>query len=125
LLSASDCLRSILTFVDDSHLAGYHNLYFTAELARATNDSSFDRWLSQDSRLFSSIMVGSQLTEAAADEVRRHAANPRMLQVMLVDNPFNRGFGHPIFHPIYAAAQETGRPVAIHGGAGGRADNTR
>src|SRR5437763_1876242 len=48
--------------------------------------------------------------------------NPRMVQAMLVDNPFNRGFGHPVFHPIYAAAEETGRPVAIHGGAGGWAN---
>src|SRR5438105_15786058 len=64
-------------------------------------------------------MVGSQLPDVAAEEIRRHAANPRMVQAMLVDNPFNRGFGHPVFHPIYAAAEETGRPVAIHGGAGG------
>ena len=122
LLAASDVRRAILTFGDDSHLAGHHNPYFAAELARATNDWSVDRWLSQDPRLFSSIMVGSQLPEVAAEEVRRHAANPRMVQVMLVDNPFNRGFGHPVFHPIYAAAEETGRPVAIHGGAGGWAN---
>src|SRR5439155_26445933 len=29
---------------------------------------------------------------------------------------------HPVFHPIYGAAEETGRPVAIHGGAGGWAN---
>jgi predicted TIM-barrel fold metal-dependent hydrolase len=67
-------------------------------------------------------MVGSQLPDLAATEIRRHAANPRMVQVMLVDNPFGYGFGHPIFHPIYAAAEETNRPVAIHGGAGGWAN---
>src|SRR5207237_582908 len=99
--------------------------YVTGRRRRATKGWGVERWPSQESRLFSSIMVGSQLPEVAADEVRRHAANPRMVQVMLVDNPFNRGFGHPIFHPIHAAAEETGRPVAIHGGAGGRADNTR
>ena len=122
LLAASDVRRAILTFGDDSHLAGHHNPYFAAELARAANDWSVDRWLSQDPRLFSSIMVGSQLPDVAAEEIRRHAANPRMVQAMLVDNPFNRGFGHPVFHPIYAAAEETGRPVAIHGGAGGWAN---
>ena len=118
-MDATDLRRAILTLGDDSHVAGHHNPYFATELARACNDWSVDRWLSQDPRLFSSIMVGSQLPEVAAEEVRRHAANPRMVQVMLVDNPFNRGFGHPVFHPIYAAAEGTGRPVAIHGGAGG------
>ncbi len=122
LLAASDVRRVILTFGDDSHVAGHHNPYFASELARAMNDWSVERWLSKDRRLLSSIMVGSQLPDVAAAEVRRHAENPGMVQVMLVDNPFNRGFGHPVFHPIYAAAEETGRPVAIHGGAGGWAN---
>ena len=122
LLDATDLRRAVLTFGDDSHVAGHHNPYFAAELARAMNDWSIDRWLSKDPRLLSSIMVGSQLPDVAAMEIRRHAANPRMVQVMLVDNPFNYGFGHPIFHPIYAAAEETLRPVAIHGGAGGWAN---
>jgi predicted TIM-barrel fold metal-dependent hydrolase len=91
-------------------------------LARACNEWSIERWLSRDPRLLSSIMVGSQLPDLAAAEVRRHAGNPRMVQVMLVDNPFGYGFGHPVFHPIYAAAEETGKPVAIHGGAGGWAN---
>ena len=65
------------------------------------NDWSAERWLTRDARLYSSIMVGSQLPDVAAAEVRRHAQNARMVQVMLVDNPFNRGFGHPVFHPIY------------------------
>src|SRR2546429_3513759 len=125
LLAGSDVRRVILTFGDDSHVAGHHNPYFAAELARAMNDWSIERWLSKDGRLSSSIMVGSQLPDVAAAEVRRHADRPGMVQVMLVDNPFNRGFGHPVFHPIYAAAEETGRPVAIHGGAGGWAHPPR
>jgi uncharacterized protein len=122
VLGRADVRRIVLTFGDDSHVAGHHNPYFAAELARALNDWTVERWLSMDPRIASSILVASQLPEVAADEIHRHAANPRMVQVMLVDNPFNYGFGHPIFHPIYKAAQETGRPVAIHGGAGGWAN---
>jgi len=122
LLDVSDVRRAILTFGDDSHLAGHHNPYFANELARAANDWSIDRWLTRDPRLMSSILVGTQMPEVAAAEIRRHAANPRMVQVMLVDNPFGYGFGHPVFHPMYAAAEETGKPVAIHGGAGGWAN---
>lgn len=122
LLDRADVRRVILTFGDDSHVAGHHNPYFATELARALNDWSVERWLSLDPRLASSILVASQLPDLAAAEIRRHASNPRMVQVMLVDNPFNYPFGHPVFHPIYEAAEETGRPIAIHGGAGGWAN---
>ncbi len=122
LLDRGDLRRAILTFGDDSHVAGHHNPYFAVALARALNDWSAERWVSADRRLASSILVASQLPDEAAAEIRRHAANPRMVQVMLVDNPFNYPFGHPVFHPIYQAAEETGRPVAIHGGAGGWAN---
>lgn len=122
LLDRADVRRAILTFGDDSHVGGHHNPYFATELARALNDWSVDRWLSADSRLASSILVASQLPDQAAAEIRRHANNPRMVQVMLVDNPYNYPFGHPVFHPIYQAAEETGRPIAIHGGAGGWAN---
>jgi uncharacterized protein len=122
LLDRCDLRRAILTFGDDSHVAGHHNPYFATELARALNDWSVDRWLSADTRLASSILVAAQLPDEAAKEIKRHAANPRMVQVMLVDNPYNYPFGHPVFHPIYQAAEETGRPIAIHGGAGGWAN---
>ena len=122
LLDRGDVRRAILTFGDDSHVAGHHNPYFATELARALNDWSIDRWLSRDHRLASSIMVASQLPEQAAEEIYRRADNGRMVQVMLVDNPHHYPFGHPLFHQIYAAAEETGRPIAIHGGAGGWAN---
>jgi len=69
LLDATDVRRAILTFGDDSHLAGHHNPYFANELARAANDWSIDRWLTRDPRLLSSIMVGSQMPDVAAAEV--------------------------------------------------------
>jgi uncharacterized protein len=122
LLDRGDLRRAILTFGDDSHVSGHHNPYFATELARALNDWTIDKWLGFDQRIASSILVACQLPDQAAAEIRRHADNPRMVQVMLVDNPFNYGFGHPVFHPIYQAAEETGRPIAIHGGAGGWAN---
>jgi predicted TIM-barrel fold metal-dependent hydrolase len=122
LLDRADVRRAILTFGDDSHVSGHHNPYFATELARALNDWTIERWLPKDERLASSILVACQLPDRAAAEIRRHADNRRMVQVMLVDNPYNYGFGHPVFHPIYEAAEETGRPIAIHGGAGGWAN---
>src|SRR5438046_3878488 len=86
VLDAHDVRRAILTFGDDGHVAGHHNPYFAAELARAMNDWSAERWLTRDRRLYSSIMVGSQLPDVAAAEVRRHARNARMVQVSIVHN---------------------------------------
>ena len=48
LLDRADVRRAMLTFGDDSHVAGHHNPYFATELARALNDWSVDRWLSAD-----------------------------------------------------------------------------
>jgi uncharacterized protein len=117
LLSPNGTARAVLTFGDDMHVSGHHNPYFATELARALNDWTVERWLAADERLVSSIIVACQLPDEAAAEIRRHVDNPRMVQVMLADNPTKQGFGHPIFHPIYEAAVETGRPIAIHAGA--------
>ena len=47
LLDRIDMRRAILTFGDDSHVSGHHNPYFAAELARALNDWTIDRWLAE------------------------------------------------------------------------------
>ncbi len=117
LLSPSGTVRAVLTYGDDLHVSGLHNPYFATELSRALNDWTVDRWLRADERLVGSIIVACQRPDEAAREIRRMAAEPRMAQVLLADNPSKQPFGHPNFHPIYDAAAETGLPVAIHAGA--------
>jgi predicted TIM-barrel fold metal-dependent hydrolase len=117
LLTPTQTVRAVLTYGDDLHVSGLHNPYFATALASALNDWTIDRWLSADARLVGSIIVGCQLPEEAAKEIRRVAHEPRMVQVLLADNPTKHPFGHPMFHPIYEAAVETGRPIAIHAGA--------
>jgi predicted TIM-barrel fold metal-dependent hydrolase len=117
LLTPTHAIRAVLTYGDDIHVSGMHNPYFATALARALNDWTLDRWLGADKRLVGSIIVACQLPEEAAKEVRRWSGEPRMVQVLLADNPSKHPFGHPLFHPIYEAAAETGRPIAIHAGA--------
>lgn len=117
LLTPCGTRRAVLTYGDDMHVGGHHNPYFAQALARALNDWTVERWLDADERLVGSIIVANQMPEEAAAEIRRLADERRMVQVLLADNPTSQPFGHPIFHPIYAAAAETGRPVAIHAGA--------
>lgn len=117
LLTPNRTRRAVLTYGDDMHVSGHHNPYFATALARALNDWTIERWLDADPRLTASIIVAAQLPNEAAEEIRRLADEPRMVQVLLGDNPTKQPFGHPIFHPIYEAAAETGRPIAIHAGA--------
>ncbi len=117
LLTPTGTARAVLTYGDDMHVAGLHNPYFATVLARALNDWTVDRWLDADERLVGSIIVACQLPDKAAEEIRRLGGNPRMVQVMLADNPSKHPLGHPVFHPIYEAAAEVGLPVAIHAGA--------
>jgi uncharacterized protein len=90
------------------------NPYFAAEVARATNDHLLDHWLSVDQRFYGSIVTSLQVPEWAADEIRRHADNPRMVQAITAGNAHAYGFGHPIFDPVHRACAETGRPFAVH-----------
>jgi uncharacterized protein len=117
LLTPAGIRRAVLTYGDDIHVSGHHNPYFARALAEAMNDWTIARWLEADDRLAGSIIVAAQIPEGAAAEIRRLADDRRMAQVLLADNPTKHGFGHPVFHPIYDAAVETGRPVAIHAGA--------
>jgi predicted TIM-barrel fold metal-dependent hydrolase len=96
---------------------GLHNPYLAKELVRALNDWNRDHWLSiDDDRLASVIVVPSQDPGEAAKEIRRVAGHPKIVEILLVHNAFNRPFGHPVYHPIYEASEEVGLPVGIHPG---------
>ncbi len=93
------------------------NPHLAAEIARAVNDRTVARWLDADARLTGAVLVPSQLPDVAADEVRRAGAHPRMGAVLLAANGLDKPFGHPVYHPIYAAAEELGLTVVVVAGA--------
>ncbi len=108
--------RAVLSY-DIGTQSGLANPYFAAAVCRAANDWSRDRWLGRgDERLAGAILVPTELPEAAAEEVRRLAHDPRFVEVLVVENTLGKPFGHPAYHPILAAAAEAGLPVAIHSG---------
>lgn len=95
--------------------SGAVNPYLAQELCRALNDWSVDHWLSiPDERICSALIVGTELPDLAAAEIRRRAGHPRIKEVLLVANAMGKPFGHPCYHPIYEAALEVGLPVAVH-----------
>lgn len=84
-------------------------------LSRAYNDWVAADWLDRDPRFLGSIRVAPQRPRAAAEEIRRWADDPRMIQIYMVTTT-ELPLGHEFFHPIWEAACDTGRPVALHPG---------
>jgi hypothetical protein len=114
LLDREGITRGVLTYSSGLFLANMPNPHFAAEIARASNRWTNAEWLPNDSRLYGSIIVGNQLPEVAAEEIRAYADNPRFVQVLMANNGLTKPFGHPTMDPIHRAAAETGRPIALH-----------
>jgi len=92
--------------------------YRAAALARAHNDWLRERWLDADPRFRGSVLCPAQDPQAAAAEIRRAAADPRFVQVLLPGGS-ERPYGEPRYLPIFEAAVECGLAVAIHTGGEG------
>jgi hypothetical protein len=95
------------------------NLDLADALGAAANQWLAERWLPLDERFYGSIVVANQVPVRAAQEIRRMADNPRMVQISMSANGIGHAWGHPLFDPIYEAAAELELPVSIHAGAHG------
>lgn len=82
-------------------------------LASAYNDYVLEHWISKDRRFIGSVQINARDPEAAAREIDRMAAHPQIRQVMLpvVDDI---AYGHPMYRPIFAAAERNKMMVAFH-----------
>ena len=84
------------------------------EVSRAVNDWCIDRCLAdRDHNLHALIVIASQVPTDAAVEIRRAGSHPGMVGISMGVNGLGLGFGHPVYHPIYEAAEEFGLPVVI------------
>ena len=115
LLDPNRTERALLHFESAGYVSSLTNPYFATEVARAANDWTIDVWLSRpDPRLYGAMVVATQDPLRAADEIRRVGSHPRIAEVLLVSTGLGKPFGHPAYHPIYAAAADAGLPIAIH-----------
>lgn len=114
--------RQVLDQYDMSHamLTGYFyptmlkmQFGLGSALAAAYNDYCAEHWLSKDDRFLGSIQIFARDPQAAAREIDRMGGHPQMKQVMLpvVDDI---AYGHPMYRPIYEAAERTGMMIAFH-----------
>jgi predicted TIM-barrel fold metal-dependent hydrolase len=92
------------------------NPYLARVTATAINDWTRERWLSRDERLSALLVVPNQTPDDGVAEIERLGDDPRIAGVLLAANGLSKPFGHPLYHPILAAAAERGLPVVIPAG---------
>lgn len=109
---------AILGVFDAPSLSTFGDVDYPIEVCRAVNTWLAEEWLDADPRLHGSIVVATQDPLTAAAEIRRAAAHPRMVQIMLPSGT-RLPYGHRHYHPIYEAAEECGLALAIHTGTEG------
>jgi predicted TIM-barrel fold metal-dependent hydrolase len=101
-------------------LQGNTDVEFARVQARAYNDWASDHTLDGEGRLFAAGAVppmhDAEGVAAVADEIRRVAERPGMVSLFLRPNPAVewRPFNDPVYDPVWAAAQDTGLPLAFH-----------
>lgn len=98
------------------------NSNHSTAICAATNEWLVTTWLGEwngDRRFYGSICVNPRDPEAAAAEIRRWGEHPAMVQVV-VPTLVHLPYGQRIYHPIWAAAETYGLPVAVRndGGSG-------
>lgn len=97
-----------------------HNEDWAAAMATALNRWQVERWLDHDPRLRASIVVPTQSSARAAEEVERWAGHPGFVQVLLLVRA-SAPYGKRHYWPLLEAAQRHDLPIGIH--AGGTATN--
>ncbi|MBA2443544.1 MAG: amidohydrolase [Rubrobacter sp.] len=88
---------------------------FATALAAAYNDWMMENWLECDERFLGSVCIAAQDPRAAAREIDRVGAHPRMVQVVLPTIPHDT-LGKPFYGEIFEAAVRNGLAVAFHQG---------
>jgi uncharacterized protein len=85
---------------------------------RAYNDWTADTWLSADPRFRGSIHIAPTDPLLAVQEIERLASDKRFIQVLMAGGA-RLPFGNRHYHPIYAACERHGLPMACHFGGEG------
>jgi predicted TIM-barrel fold metal-dependent hydrolase len=92
---------------------------YAAALCRADNDWQIHDWLPRDPRYLGVLSIAPQDPAQATAEIERVGAHPRMVEVMMT-SASEIPFGRRYYHPIYAAAEAYGLPIATHTTTEGR-----
>ena len=92
-------------------VSSVHNIDLANALMRATNEWTADRWLAADPRWRGAIVVNVRDPQASAAEIRRAAADPRFVQVLLLVRS-HAPYGRREFLPISIMLKSMGSKVS-------------
>lgn len=95
-----------------------HSIPVANRLAQAYNDWLIAEFLEKEERLLGSVSINPSDPAAAAREIHRAGAHPRMVQVC-VSGESEALYGHPMYEPILSACEEENLVFAMHPGAEG------
>jgi len=108
--------RALLCHVAGALLPTLATVNAATACIRAANDWTQSSWLVGHPELAGTILVPTQVPEAAAAEIRRMASDRSFSAVLLAGNGLGKPFGHPVYEPIHQAAAEVGLPIIIRAG---------
>jgi uncharacterized protein len=111
---APETERAILIPTQSFPSPGWCDVSMNNVLAAALNDEIAEVWLSTDERFRLAAVVSAQDPGAAADEIARQTANPRVVAIATSLLDLNLGGGH--YEPIFAALAAAGLPLIVHPG---------
>ncbi len=94
------------------------NADMAAAIARGVNDWLLETWVRPFDCFKGSIVVAAQDPVQAVEEIDRLADDPGMVQV-LIGSAAETPLGRRQYHPIYAACERHGLPLALHMGGEG------
>ncbi|MBI3965854.1 MAG: amidohydrolase [Chloroflexi bacterium] len=95
------------------YIAAMPQADFATALATAYNNWLLDHWLGKDKRIKGSVQVALQDPQGAAREIDRVGPHPDIVQ-LVVGAPAERGYGHPMYDPVWEACARNDLVVGIH-----------
>lgn len=93
------------------------HLGWARSVARAYNDWLAAEYLARSPRLRGMALIPLQDPPAAVAELRRAVTELGMCGAVFPANGLNGLFGDPLYRPVFAAADELGCTIAVHGGS--------
>lgn len=96
-------------------LAASQNSDYAVAIADAYNRYLQEQWLDARRGLYGVLLVPNQDPHAAARQILTYAAHDGIAGVLLSTVNISPLWGDRFYDPIFAAAQEAGLPVVLHG----------
>ena len=112
LLDENNCVLGILNPTGENGQA-FQNRELGAAVCHAMNEWILHEWLIPEPRLKGSIVVPFEDADAAVQEIERYAADPRFVQILMLNRTAEPP-GQKRYWKVYEAAAAAKLPIGVH-----------